>query len=209
MNFSSTARAIREERARAAAEGEEPNFIPLVRSWGGVSLVYRKRLQDSPAYRLNHEEVQKALEEGINFIECMNPNEAVPDEFNAVKALVFERLNYNAENGKFEHTGEMHEFPARTVCVAAGTSPNVIYEKEKPGTFKLDEWRQFFLPHKFERGGDGRFHVVPSRKRRDRIFHLVRARRQIHHLLRRQPSEICRQRRQSDGLGKIRLPKGR
>ena len=129
-----------------------------------MSLVYRKRLQDSPAYRLNHEEVQKALEEGINFIECMNPNEAVPDEFNAVKTIVFERLNYNAENGKVEHTGEMHEFPARTVCVAAGTSPNVIYEKEKPGTFKLDEWRQFFLPHKLERGADGSFHVVPVEK---------------------------------------------
>ncbi|HEY2867665.1 MAG TPA: FAD-dependent oxidoreductase, partial [Pyrinomonadaceae bacterium] len=157
-------RAIREERARAVAKGVEPNFIPLVRSWGGVSLVYRKRLQDSPAYRLNHEEVQKALEEGINFIECMNPNEAVPDEFNAVKALVFERLNYNADNGKFDHTGEMNEFPARTVCVAAGTSPNVIYEKEKPGTFKLDEWRQFFLPHKLERGDDGKFHVVPTAK---------------------------------------------
>jgi NADPH-dependent glutamate synthase beta subunit-like oxidoreductase/NAD(P)H-flavin reductase len=163
-------RAIRAERRRAAERGEEPNFIPLVRSWGGVSLVYRKRLQDSPAYRLNHEEVQKALEEGIDFVECMNPNEAVPDEFNAVKAVIFEKLNYNAENGKFEHTGEMHEFPARTVCVAAGTSPNVIYEKEKPGTFKLDEWRQFFLPHKLERGSDGRFHVTPVEKGEEGFF---------------------------------------
>jgi NADPH-dependent glutamate synthase beta subunit-like oxidoreductase/NAD(P)H-flavin reductase len=163
-------RAIREERARAADKGKAPNFIPLVRSWGGVSLVYRKRLQDSPAYRLNHEEVQKALEEGINFVECMNPNEAVPDEYNAVKAIVFERLSYNAENGKFDHTGEMQEFPARTVCVAAGTSPNVIYEKEKPGTFKLDEWRQFFLPHRLERDSDDRFHVTPSEKGHDGFF---------------------------------------
>jgi NADPH-dependent glutamate synthase beta subunit-like oxidoreductase/NAD(P)H-flavin reductase len=163
-------RAIRDERLRAAAKGEEPNFIPLVRSWGGVSLVYRKRLQDSPAYRLNHEEVQKALEEGINFVECMNPNEAIPDEYNAVKGVVFEKLTYNTENGKFEHTGEMHEFPARTVCVAAGTSPNVIYEKEKPGTFKLDEWRQFFLPHKLERDADGRSRVVPVGKREEGFF---------------------------------------
>jgi NADPH-dependent glutamate synthase beta subunit-like oxidoreductase/NAD(P)H-flavin reductase len=170
QEFLEHGRAIREERRRAADRSEEPNFIPLVRSWGGVSLVYRKRLQDSPAYRLNHEEVQKALEEGINFIECMNPNEAVPDEFNAVKAVVFEKLNYNAENGKFEHTGEMHEFPARTVCVAAGTSPNVIYEKEKPGTFKLDEWRQFFLPHKLERDGSGGFHVVPVENGEEGFF---------------------------------------
>ncbi len=157
-------RAIREERSRAAAAGEEPNFVPLVRSWGGVSLIYRKRLQDSPAYRLNHEEVQKALEEGIDIVECMNPTEAVPDEFNAVKALIFERLEYVAETGKFDNTGQMHEFPARTVCVAAGTSPNVIYEKEKPGTFKMDEWRQFFQPHKVKRNVDGKLHVVETPK---------------------------------------------
>ena len=157
-------RAVRAERSRAAAAGEEPDLISLVRSWGGVSLVYRKRLQDSPAYRLNHEEVQKALEEGINFVECMNPAEAVPDEFNAVKAIKFERLNYDADTGSFDKTGEFVEFPARTVCVAAGTSPNVIYEKEKPGTFKLDEWRQFFLPHKLEKNGDGSLHVVEAAK---------------------------------------------
>jgi NADPH-dependent glutamate synthase beta subunit-like oxidoreductase len=120
-------------------------------------------LQDSPAYRLNHEEVQKALEEGINFVECMNPSEAVPDEFGAIKALIFERLNYVAETGKFENTGEMVEFPARTVCVAAGTSPNVIYEKEKPGTFKMDEWRQFFEPHEVRKNGDGKQHAVASK----------------------------------------------
>jgi NAD(P)H-flavin reductase/NADPH-dependent glutamate synthase beta subunit-like oxidoreductase len=163
-------RAIREERARAAAAGETPNFVPLVQSWGGVSLIYRKRLQDSPAYRLNHEEVQKALEEGINFVECMNPTEAVPDEFNAVKALIFERLNYDSDTGKFDKTGEMVTFPARTVCVAAGTSPNVIYEKEKPGTFKLDEWRQFFLPHKLERGHDGKLHAVEAAKGEPAFF---------------------------------------
>ncbi len=157
-------KAVREQRERAEEAGEAPNFVPLVQSWGGVSLVYRKRLQDSPAYRLNHEEVQKALEEGINFVECMNPTEAVPDEFGAVKALIFERLNYAAETGKFENSGESVEFPARTVCVAAGTSPNVIYEKEKPGTFKLDEWKQFFEPFEVVKNADGKYHAVESKQ---------------------------------------------
>ena len=163
-------RAVREERRHAASLGKEPNFVPLVKSWGGVSLVYRKRLQDSPAYRLNHEEVQKALEEGIDFVECMNPAEAVPDEHNAVKALIFERLEYKPDTGKFGNTGEMHEFPARTVCVAAGTSPNVIYEKEKPGTFQLDEWRQFFQPYRLTKNGDGKFHAVPADKGQTGFF---------------------------------------
>ncbi len=142
---------------------EEPNFVPLIQSWGGVSLVYRKRIQDSPAYRLNHEEVQKALEEGINFIELMTPTEAVPDEHSAVRAIVFEKLNYVAETGKFENTGETETFPARTVCVAAGTAPNVIYEKEFPGTFQLDEWRQFFEPFEVAKNGDGKLHAKQSK----------------------------------------------
>jgi NADPH-dependent glutamate synthase beta subunit-like oxidoreductase/NAD(P)H-flavin reductase len=157
-------KAIREERDRAEAAGEEPNFIPLLQQWGGVSLVYRKRLQDSPAYRLNHEEVQKALEEGINFVELMSPTEAVPDEYGAVKALVFEKQNYDAETGKFSNAKEYVELAARTVCVAAGTSPNVIYEKEKPGTFKLDEWRQFFQPFKLEKNDDGKLHLAEVQK---------------------------------------------
>jgi len=164
QEFLEHGKAIRAERQRAAEAGEQPNFVPLVQSWGGVSLIYRKRLQDSPAYRLNHEEVEKALEEGINFVECMNPVEAVPDEFGAIKALIFERLNYVAETGKFESTAETVEFPARTVCVAAGTSPNVIYEKEKPGTFKLDEWKQFFQPFKLEKNGDGNLHLKETVK---------------------------------------------
>ena len=163
-------RAVRAERERAAKAGEEPNFIPLVRGWGGVSLIYRKRLQDSPAYRLNHEEVQKALEEGIDIVECMNPAEAVPDEYNAVKALIFERLEYVPETGKFDKTGDMREFPARTVCVAAGTSPNVIYEKENPGTFVMDEWRQYFKPYKVERDSNGHLHAKEAAKGEPAFF---------------------------------------
>ncbi len=159
QEFLEHGKEVREERERAKAAGEEPNFVPLVRNWGGVSLVYRKRLQDSPAYRLNHEEVEKALEEGINFIELMNPSEAVPDEHGAVKELIFERQNYDAETGKFSNSGEFITLGAKTVCVAAGTAPNVIYEKENPGTFKLDKWNQFFEPYKVIKNGDGKFHL--------------------------------------------------
>ncbi|HEX8398489.1 MAG TPA: FAD-dependent oxidoreductase [Pyrinomonadaceae bacterium] len=162
QEFLAHGRAVREERERAEKAVEKPDLVSLVKDWGGVSLIYRKRMQDSPAYRLNHEEIQKALEEGINFIELFDPREAVPDEYNAVKALVFERVRHNSETGKFENTGETVEFGARTVCVAAGTAPNVIYEKEKPGTFKLDEWKQYFLPHKLVK--NGKLAVVPAEK---------------------------------------------
>ena len=41
-------RAVRAERSRAEAAGEMPNFVPLMRSWGGVTIAYRKRMVDSP-----------------------------------------------------------------------------------------------------------------------------------------------------------------
>ena len=67
--FLAHGRMVQTERAAAKAAARTPDFARLVRSWGGVTIVYRKRLQDSPAYRLNHEEVIKALEEGIGFAE--------------------------------------------------------------------------------------------------------------------------------------------
>ena len=81
----------RAERDAAREAGRPPDFISLVRGWGGVSIAYRKRMVDSPAYRLNHEEVIKALEEGIAFIENLNPVEAIPDSYGAVHAVVFKR----------------------------------------------------------------------------------------------------------------------
>ncbi|HEX8171627.1 MAG TPA: FAD-dependent oxidoreductase [Thermoanaerobaculia bacterium] len=135
-------RAVRDERARAAAAGEQPDFIPLVRSWGGVTIAYRKSMLDSPAYRLNFEEIEKAFEEGIAYAEMLSPVEALSDDYGHVRALVFEKQI--VEDGRWKDSGEIVELPARSVMIAAGTSPNVIYEKEHPGTFKLDKWKQFF-----------------------------------------------------------------
>ncbi|MHC5210188.1 MAG: pyridine nucleotide-disulfide oxidoreductase [Planctomycetota bacterium] len=141
--FLGHARALREERRAAEAEGREPDFVPLLREWGGVTICYRKGLDESPAYRLNHEEVIKAFEEGISFLEGVVPLQAVDDRHDAIKTVVFDRLARD-ENGKWRSTGESLPLPARSLFVAAGTSPNVIYEKEHPGTFQLDGRKRFF-----------------------------------------------------------------
>jgi NADPH-dependent glutamate synthase beta subunit-like oxidoreductase/NAD(P)H-flavin reductase len=152
-------RAVRAERAAAQVAGRAPDFIALVRGWGGVSIAYRKRMVDSPAYRLNHEEVIKALEEGIAFIETVNPVEAIPDANGAVHAMVFKREGHG---GHANGVGTLVTLPARTVLVAAGTTPNVTCEKEAPNTFQLDDKGKFFKPHRAHRNGDGRFHVTPD-----------------------------------------------
>jgi NAD(P)H-flavin reductase/NADPH-dependent glutamate synthase beta subunit-like oxidoreductase len=135
--------AVRAERARAATAGERPDFVPLVRSWGGVTIAYRKRMVDAPAYRLNHEEVIKALEEGITFAENLNPIEAFPDERGALKAVAFSREGKDKVGGS---EGQI-TLAVRTLLVAAGTTPNITYEKECAGTFQLDAKKKFFQPH--------------------------------------------------------------
>ncbi|MFQ5750421.1 MAG: FAD-dependent oxidoreductase [bacterium] len=151
------AEMIQNERERAEAAGELPNFAPLVRSWGGASIVYRKNMIDSPAYRLNHEEIIKAMEEGIFFIENMSPVECIQDEYGAVKGIVFERQKKD-EKGKFHSTGEIVTLPAKSVLVAAGTTPNIVYENEWPGSFKMDDREKFF--QKFEPKWNGK--VTPE-----------------------------------------------
>src|SRR5258705_514777 len=67
------ARALRAERERARDEGRAPRILELLDGWGGVTIAYRRRLIDSPSYTLNHEEVEKALEEGLRFAEGLTP----------------------------------------------------------------------------------------------------------------------------------------
>jgi NADPH-dependent glutamate synthase beta subunit-like oxidoreductase len=104
--FLTHGREVLAERRRAEAKGETPDFQPLVRKWGGVRLVYRKGMEDAPAYRLNHEEVAKALEEGITFVENMSPVEVQLDRFGAVSGIIFERQKKDAD-GKWHASGEM------------------------------------------------------------------------------------------------------
>ncbi len=152
-------RLVQAERAAANAAGRSPDFARLVRSWGGVTIAYRKRLQDSPAYRLNHEEVIKALEEGIGFVECMSPNACVLDDNGHIETVRCTRQA--VADGKWRDTGEIVDLPARAVVVAAGTSPNVVYEKEHPGTFVLDQKRSCFAMHVVEETADGERRLQP------------------------------------------------
>jgi len=140
-------RTIRAERRRAKDAGEEPAFLPLLQSWGGVTLCYRRRIQDAPAYRINHEEVAAFLEEGVRILENVEPVEAVPDQWGRLAQV---RLTAT-------DTGEEITLPCRSMLVAAGTNPNIVYEKEHPGTFQLDGRKRFFQPHRRE---DGR--LVPA-----------------------------------------------
>jgi len=144
--FLAHGRAVRAERERAAAAQEAPNFIPLLHAWGGVTLAYRKGMRQSPAYTRNHEELIKAMQEGLFYQEGVDPLRAELDAYGHVQSMVFRKLR--EEDGRWVSTGEELKLPARGVFVAAGTVPNTIYEREYPGTLELDgDHFQPYLAH--------------------------------------------------------------
>jgi len=154
--FLAHGRAIIAERQRAETADELPDFQPLVKSWGGVTLFYRKGINDAPAYRQNHEEIVKALEEGIALAEGMSPLGAQADKYGHLNAVEFEKLIL--EDGRWNTSGQTIKVPLRNLYVAAGTTPNTIYQSEYPDTFVMDKW--FF--QRYELGGrNGSVELVP------------------------------------------------
>jgi NADPH-dependent glutamate synthase beta subunit-like oxidoreductase/NAD(P)H-flavin reductase len=124
--FLAHADAIRAERMAAAGEARAHRIAQLLESWGGATVAYRRRLVDAPSYTLNHEEVSKALEEGVRFAEGLSPAGVEIDRFGHASALRMTRAD-----------GSEVTLPARAVLVAAGTAPNTVLARED-GRFALD-----------------------------------------------------------------------
>src|SRR4029077_12055655 len=111
--FIAHGRAIRAERETARREGRAPRLVQLLEGWGGVTIASRRRLVDAPSYTLNHEEVAKAMEEGIRFAELLTPIAVEVDRFGQAAALRLTRLASEPD-----HAPEGVVLPARTILVA-------------------------------------------------------------------------------------------
>jgi NADPH-dependent glutamate synthase beta subunit-like oxidoreductase/NAD(P)H-flavin reductase len=128
--FIAHARALRAEREMARLEGRAPHIVELLDGWGGVTIAYRRRLVDAPSYTLNHEEVAKAMEEGIRFAEGLTPTAVEIDDFGRAAALRCARSGNEAPQEAV--------LPARTILVAAGTQPNTVLGREDAANVVLD-----------------------------------------------------------------------
>jgi NADPH-dependent glutamate synthase beta subunit-like oxidoreductase/NAD(P)H-flavin reductase len=136
--FIAHARALRAEREAATRDGRKPRFVDLLDTWGGVTIAYRRRLVDAPSYTLNHEEVAKAMEEGIRFAEGLSPEAVEIDRFGHATGLTLAKHRADPATGKMLETGERVTLPARTILVAAGTQPNTVLAREDPVHVALD-----------------------------------------------------------------------
>jgi NADPH-dependent glutamate synthase beta subunit-like oxidoreductase/NAD(P)H-flavin reductase len=148
------ARILRAERMTAARESREANITGLLRQWGGARVVYRRAIAASPAYR-NHEEIAKALEEGIAFGENLTPIAVEIDELGHAAALRVRNVTNNVES----------TLAGRCILVAAGTVPNTVVGRELPG-FELDG--KYFQAYD-ERG----VRVSPQRCAKPDAIHII------------------------------------
>jgi NADPH-dependent glutamate synthase beta subunit-like oxidoreductase/NAD(P)H-flavin reductase len=153
--FIDHAKLILEEKELAEKEEREPDITSLLRNWGGVKLIYRKRLNDAPSYRENHEEIIEALEQGVQFIELLDPVEFKKDSQGGVEEVLFEHIEATFDEEKksyiFKNSGNIVSIPAKTVIVAAGTKANIIYDDDHPTALELDKWGKYYNAYRTEK----------------------------------------------------------
>jgi len=109
--------------AKALRAASPAQKLELLKSWGGATIAYRRRMVDSPSYTLNHEEVGKALEEGVVFAEGLRPERIEVDKYGHASAVKF--------------SGGI-ELKAKSVLIAAGTQPNTVLAREEGVSLALD-----------------------------------------------------------------------
>ena len=141
-------RAVRAERERAHAAGEAPDLQSLIRNWGGVTIAYRRRMAESPAYLGNHEELNKAFEEGIYYAEGLSPVAAQLDSHGHISSLVCQQMEQD-EFGRMHPLEKEITLPARTVLVATGARPNIAYYFEHR-SMEVENFQ--YQPYRMENG---------------------------------------------------------
>lgn len=144
--FLNHGRAVSEERRKAKEENRPVDFIRLIHEWGGVTIAYHRTMRESPAYKRNHEEIIKALEEGIYYIEGLELKTVKVDAHGWTMALVCQ-WRVMDKNGVWMLMDKDQILPARSIFVATGARPNIAYTYEHRNTFscKGSNYQRFEL----------------------------------------------------------------
>lgn len=82
------------------------------------TIVYRKKIQDSPSYRLNDRELKFSLQEGVEFLE-----DTTPIAVHRAPSGHIEALEVDTPSGR-------ERLPCRTLLIAIGTHPHTFLGKD-------------------------------------------------------------------------------
>ncbi len=107
---------------RAAKTDQEK--LQILQDLGGVTICYRKTLKESPAYRLNHEEIEHATAIGVKFKQLLSPKGIMQDQYGSVKSVLFSNnavlkaksvlIAIGVEENKFQDIDNLDKFKDKT-----------------------------------------------------------------------------------------------
>lgn len=139
------AEQLQQLKQQAKINNTSADLLSLIHNWGGVTIVYRRKLEQSPAYIRNHEEVIQAMQEGLYYAPGFTPLALELDEQGYTKGLIC------APNSEIQPNLSANIiFPAKTVLVATGAKTNIAYEFEHRGTFTRSGFE--YQPYNFLNG---------------------------------------------------------
>lgn len=109
------AREYLEHAALFAKAKSNAEKIAIIKNLGGVTVYYRKDIINSPAYRLNPEEIEQALALGIKFIDNTKIKNVAIDKFGSLEGIT---LSDNKKDSTNTSTS------VRTLLLSLGTENN-------------------------------------------------------------------------------------
>lgn len=122
----------------------------IFKKLGGATIYYRGKLQDSPAYKLNHEELIYALALGVNFEENMQPLRINNDKYGHVESVEFGNRDRHCEEMRSinaaislnqtpkiatQPKAARNDVKAKTVIMAIGIENNTEFDEDKYSYF--------------------------------------------------------------------------
>lgn len=122
----------------------------IFKKLGGATIYYRGKLQDSPAYKLNHEELIYALALGVNFEENMQPLRINNDKYGHVESVEFGNRDRHCEEMRSinaaislnqtpkiatQPKAARNDVKAKTVIIAIGIENNTEFDEAKYSYF--------------------------------------------------------------------------
>lgn len=98
-------------------------------------VIYRRGEEEMPARK---EEVEHALQEGVEFLTLHNPVEYLPDELGRVRAMRLQRMKLGEPDASGRRRpepieGDIVEMPVDLVIVSVGVSPNPLIPNHVEG----------------------------------------------------------------------------
>ncbi|MCZ6920264.1 MAG: FAD-dependent oxidoreductase, partial [Rickettsia endosymbiont of Ixodes persulcatus] len=113
---------------------------------GGSTIYYRGKLQESPAYKLNHEELIYAMALGVDFRENMQPLRINTDKYGHVESVAFSviprawigiqgKYQDNIMDPAIKSRDDTEVLKAKTVIMAIGIENNLELDENKYSYF--------------------------------------------------------------------------